>query len=341
MSNLISPNIRYGPAVTIYEHTNEMNPNTELTIQRLCKNEVVSIPDSDDEALMLRVILVLRDENENVAVRNLTLEGGLQLSNAAGLRDALGVSTSSVKELHLRLIQADCFAIVAEGMHNLRCLTLTRYYFRGGDDSSVLRALCMVMRMSHIQELSLYRCNLGDAGAQALASQLQLQHSPVKRLILADNCRIGYEGAVALGEALHTNKCLIELNLSHNAIGAKGALALSQCLEHNASLQVLNLCGCISITFERTTMTHLQQGLSRNTTLLFLYTSHNIQDRVKLDDILCANRLRHRYLQREPRGPIPPTLLPRILDQAKGNATNHYWFVRENLPSLIASMSRV
>lgn len=72
-----------------------------------------------------------------------------------------------------------------------------------------------------LEHLTLNRCGLGDAGAQALAQSSGLGN--LERLELED-CDIGADGAAALAEAF---PALRYLNLAHNGIGVGGARALA------------------------------------------------------------------------------------------------------------------
>lgn len=90
-------------------------------------------------------------------------------------------------------------------------------------------------------ELRLSSNNLGDMGAEVLASILEVNTS-IENLGLESNC-IGGDGAVALAHALRENRHLRTLTLYYNNIRDEGTAALANMLQVNASLTTLTLCG--------------------------------------------------------------------------------------------------
>lgn len=62
----------------------------------------------------------------------------------------------------------------------------------------------------------------------------------LKKLNLAWN-GLGYEGALAVGEALRINKHLIEINISNNRINWDGAQLLADMLEQNCYLEIFRV----------------------------------------------------------------------------------------------------
>jgi hypothetical protein len=92
-----------------------------------------------------------------------------------------------------------------------------------------------------LRELNLSGKQIGDAGAQALATALET-NSSLSTLWLNNN-QIGAEGAQDLATALQTNKTLTGLDLWNNQIGDAGAQALSSALHTNSSLRELYLLG--------------------------------------------------------------------------------------------------
>jgi hypothetical protein len=88
--------------------------------------------------------------------------------------------------------------------------------------------------------LSLGSCQIGDEGAQALASALVVNTS-LQRLELQD-CSIGDVGAAALGAALEACELSV-LDLTNNDFGDEGIGVLANGLALNKSIAVLNLGG--------------------------------------------------------------------------------------------------
>lgn len=100
-----------------------------------------------------------------------------------------------------------------------------------------------------LQSLRIWRCNIGDDGAVAVAEMLKLgaEKMNLTYVELLDN-RIGVRGCAALGAALdcqpHPSK-VVTLNLDYNdGIGCEGAKALCQGLLSNPVLKQLHLRYC-------------------------------------------------------------------------------------------------
>ena len=90
--------------------------------------------------------------------------------------------------------------------------------------------------------LDLSGCDIGDAGAEALA--IALENCPIKHLDLSNN-QITDEGALVLGRALEKSASRpggrqLSLDLSHNKdIGDAGAKAISEAMEKGALCNIL------------------------------------------------------------------------------------------------------
>ncbi|QDQ27102.1 hypothetical protein FNU76_12425 [Chitinimonas arctica] len=146
--------------------------------------------------------------------------------------------------------------------------------------------------------LSLYRMNVGNQGAEALAKGLQ-QNNTLHVLELREN-QIGARGAHALANALPHSRgltvldlsvnqfgpsgisslaeslirgCpLVNLTLNHNTCGEIGLRALARVLTYRTPLTSLALIAC---SLESDGMEEFARGLSRNTNLTSLYCCHN------------------------------------------------------------------
>lgn len=85
----------------------------------------------------------------------------------------------------------------------------------------------------------------GDEGAVALAEALKtnkhLQECYVGSTAITD------EGAIALAEALKVNSTLLVLNIACNPIGDAGALAMAEALKVNTTLTLFSLIGCEAV----------------------------------------------------------------------------------------------
>ncbi|XP_058242972.1 ribonuclease inhibitor-like [Hemibagrus wyckioides] len=86
---------------------------------------------------------------------------------------------------------------------------------RGKSCADLSSALCT--NPSHIRELDLSECELGDSGVEKLCDLLKKHECKLEKLRLY-NCRITDRGCAALTEALKINSHLKELNLRGNKL---------------------------------------------------------------------------------------------------------------------------
>ena len=135
-------------------------------------------------------------------------------------------------------------------------------------------------------DLTLYKYNISDAGATALAQALH-RNSTLNTLSLSHN-NISDVGATVLAQALHRNSTLNTLSLSHNNISDVGATALAQALHHNSTLNTLDLS---HNNISDVGATDLAQALHHNSTLNTLDLSHNNISDVGATDL--AQALHH------------------------------------------------
>lgn len=122
-------------------------------------------------------------------------------------------------------------------------LSQRRNYENGKESTS-----CVIL-----DTLDLSSCNVGDAGAEALAFALETNPGCVRVLDLSHN-KITQRGAVALGRALQRSKNSLErLDLSQNDIGEEGVEELAGALECGSiKSMILRTCsinanGCTAI----------------------------------------------------------------------------------------------
>jgi len=87
--------------------------------------------------------------------------------------------------------------------------------------------------------LGLGRNNIGDDGAKALASSLEV-NGALTNLDLYNN-QIGDQGATAIAEAMKVNGALTELFLQGNGIGDQGATTIAEALKFNGALKLQKL----------------------------------------------------------------------------------------------------
>jgi len=112
--------------------------------------------------------------------------------------------------------------------------------------------------------------SIGDEGAIALAEALKSNRT-ITNVNLGWNS-IGIKGAIALAEALKVNKTIKEINLWHNSIGDEGALALAEALKANNTIEKINL-GANSIGDEGATA--IARALEANKTIKEIILSVN------------------------------------------------------------------
>jgi len=97
----------------------------------------------------------------------------------------------------------------------------------------------LIKHNNSVTELSLFSCDIGEEGGTSLRSLLSATSphaSPINKLNLNDN-QLGNRGALAICEALKTNKVLKTLNLQDNMItDPKVASAFADMLASNQAL---------------------------------------------------------------------------------------------------------
>jgi Ran GTPase-activating protein (RanGAP) involved in mRNA processing and transport len=120
--------------------------------------------------------------------------------------------------------------------------------------------------------LGIYKCDVGDAGAAALADALQV-NTTLTSLKLYFN-KIGSDGAVALAGALKVNKTLTSFAFDLNIIGDAGGAALADALQFNVALKKLHLEGN---GIGDAGMAAIANSLRGNTTLTSLYVDGDIE----------------------------------------------------------------
>ena len=99
--------------------------------------------------------------------------------------------------------------------------------------------LSMLNTWFSVSELQLIRCKLGYDGARAIAEALHI-NTTLKTIDLSWN-GIGDDGARTIAEALGKNSTLQMLLLWNNNVGADGARAIADALRVNSTLQKLDL----------------------------------------------------------------------------------------------------
>ena len=99
--------------------------------------------------------------------------------------------------------------------------------------------LSMLKTWFSVSELQLIRCKLGYDGARAIAEALHI-NTTLKTIDLYNN-DVGDDGARAFAKALRVNSTLHALALDYNDVGADGAMAIAESLRVNTTLRELYL----------------------------------------------------------------------------------------------------
>jgi len=160
----------------------------------------------------------------------------------------------------------------------LPCNTTLRKLHLGnnklGDQGVAILSQPLASSHSTLQALHLNRCNIGPAGAQALAHTLR--HGTLLELHLGNN-HIQDQGAVALAGALELSTCTLGvLGLSSNHIADLGAQKLAHAIGgYNRTLHTLQLrsnqIGPLGVE-------SLAAAMEMNTQLQTLTLQDNVQD---------------------------------------------------------------
>ena len=127
-------------------------------------------------------------------------------------------------------IQAIASALAVNAVLNKLVLSFNSIY----DEGAIALGEALKSNKT-LKELELVYCDIGAEGGKALASALS-EGSAVLNKIVLDGNKIKDEGAIALGEALKSNKTLKELALSSCGIGAEGAKALASALSEGSAV---------------------------------------------------------------------------------------------------------
>ena len=118
-------------------------------------------------------------------------------------------------------------------INNKTIYDLLFYGSAWGDDSARILA-SYLKRSESLSSLTLDFCDIGDAGATALAEVLRT-NTTLNCLDLCRNPGIGNPGVMSLCEALKVNTTLSSLNLSGTGISDAGVLSLVEVLKTNTS----------------------------------------------------------------------------------------------------------
>ena len=139
-------------------------------------------------------------------------------------------------------------------MHARACIVLDCPYDEFGDAGAAYAHTCMFMHTCmHVRihtcmhthgHACIQRIQVGDGGAAAVASALEMRTITLTRLNLDAN-GIGTLGAASLAAALLKNRSLLSLQIRWNPkLGSGGAASFAAALLKNPVLQRLDIGGC-------------------------------------------------------------------------------------------------
>ena len=177
-----------------------------------------------------------------------------------------------------KLELCDCFlseagvAALASGL--ARNSRLLRFCLSGADlNDTALDVLANALAQHpRLQLVSLVGCNVDDGMAGAFLRGLAGSSGPTALDRAGEGPASSTAAATAASAALPGAACLVELDLSENAIGDAGAATIGKMLEHNGTLQRLVLAkNQVGAAGARA----LGQGLARNRSLVHLDLDNN------------------------------------------------------------------
>ncbi|XP_058242971.1 ribonuclease inhibitor-like [Hemibagrus wyckioides] len=155
-------------------------------------------------------------------LEKLLLQSSISEKSSTDLSSALCTNPSHIRELDLSLCELGVSGVekLCDLLKKHECKLeklLLWKSVRGKSCADLSSALCT--NPSHIRELDLSECELGDSGVEKLCDLLKKHECKLEKLLLI-KCRITDRGCASLTEALILNSShLKELNLRENKLG--------------------------------------------------------------------------------------------------------------------------
>ncbi|XP_047678055.1 NACHT, LRR and PYD domains-containing protein 12-like isoform X2 [Tachysurus fulvidraco] len=195
---------------------------------------------------------LLQDPHYRLQKLTLYKEGSIIDDDCSGVFSALVLNPS-----HLRDLNLNCNKPGESGLRNLcdflknpkcKLQTLKLWNSVKGESSCADVASALCTNPSHIRELDLRWCELGDSGVKKLCDLLKIHECKLEKLILRHSVK-GESSCADVASALCTNPSHIrELDLSQCELGDSGVKKLCDLLKiHECKLEKLRLKKC-SIT---------------------------------------------------------------------------------------------
>ncbi|KAK3570339.1 hypothetical protein QTP86_017279 [Hemibagrus guttatus] len=168
---------------------------------------------------------LLQDPHYRLQKLTLYKEDSMTDDDCSHVISALVLNPSHLRELNLNRNKPGESGLrdLCDFLKNPKCTLQTlklQNSVRGKSCTDLVSALCT--NPSHIRELDLNECELGDSGVEKLCDLLKKHECKLEKLLLSD-CNITEEGYTALIKALKSNcSSLIELDLRGNDPGPSG-----------------------------------------------------------------------------------------------------------------------
>ena len=231
------------------------------TTDHQCRLETLSLVETGCGPLVLEkcATICCSDEYKDNTLKTLNLNRNADIGNHSAslvLLPTLVRGNCRLQELYLSRcdLNDQCLQSFCQGLSTnakLLKLDLSKNTF-GADGAHSLAMAFQTQSLlvangrggaPHLQTLTLNGNDIGSSGAIALANALSSVHNATRcvQFLNLQSCRIGAEGAAAVGLHLHG---LIELNVMDCNLGDEGVLQLvkSFTLETHNTLRNLNLC---------------------------------------------------------------------------------------------------
>ncbi|CAJ1951270.1 unnamed protein product [Cylindrotheca closterium] len=202
--------------------------------------------------------------------------------------------------------------------HTITSICLTRNRFCPHATYMLDRVLSMHPSLNRID---LSQCAFPQGFGRALRGLAS--NSTLKELSL-EHCRIGDEGANAIGTVLQSNQTLKSIDLCHNGIGTDGAKSLARGLEYNQTLHNIFLHGNQINETSAAQIRDTVRDHNHSLRVVFLPNSHFQEELQYYGSINYAGRKQIGDLT------LKRPLWPTILERASDHPDMLYFLLRQN-----------
>ncbi|MCI4378860.1 hypothetical protein PGIGA_G00221190 [Pangasianodon gigas] len=188
-----------------------------------------------DKVKVNQLSALLQDPHYRLQKLTLYKEGSITENDCANLTSALVVNPSHLTELNLNGNKPGESGLrnLCDFLENPKCKLQKLQLKNSVNEKSwadLASALCR--NPSHIRELDLRGCELGDSGMEKLCDLLEIQECKLETLRL-NKCNITDEDCAALTAALRSNSSLKVLDLRENKLKDSVTKQLSEILKRS------------------------------------------------------------------------------------------------------------